>query len=111
MFDLLNKLTRELKLKIPVEIRVKTRKNRYCDAMYWPRYNENCDRLACHVITIYTVEVSRSFEALLAHELLHAWQEENNYEETHGPRFRRKAKHLEAKYGLNEIFLPDIDDE
>lgn len=98
-----------LKLKKPVNLRIITRKNKFADAEYLPTYHDS-GRLKEHRIWIYLKDNSREFETLLAHELIHAWQEEHKKKEIHGKFFVKYAKKMEKHFNLKEIYLPDVDE-
>jgi hypothetical protein len=97
-----------LKLKKPVTIRIIPRKNSECDAEYESEYSER-GKLCEHIITVYTKNPTRDFETLIAHELIHAWQEENKARETHGPAFIKYARRIERDFGLREVYIPGTD--
>lgn len=107
---LLNDLIAHLGIKLPVTITIKTRKGKDCDGLYLPHYSDRTGKLIGHKITIYTVGISRSFETLLAHELIHALQEEKRLTEFHGPFFAEMAELLEWDFNIKEIYLKDIDE-
>ena len=98
-----------LGLKKPVNLRIVTRKNRFADAEYEPEYSGKTGKLKEHKITIFVKDNSRNFDTLLAHELIHAWQEEHKKTETHGKLFIKYAKKMEEHFNLTEIYLPDVD--
>lgn len=100
-----------LGLKKPVNLRIITKRNRWADAEYEPEYSDKTGKLREHNITIYFKDNTRDFETLIAHELIHAWQEENRAYETHGPAFIKYARKMEKHFGLHEIYLPDVDEE
>lgn len=100
-----------LGLKKPVNLRIVTRKNRWADAEYEGEYSDKTGKLIGHNITIYFKDNSRDFETLIAHELIHAWQEEHKKTETHGKFFVKYAKKMEKAFNLTEIYLPDVDAE
>jgi len=100
-----------LGLKKPVNLKIVTRKNRWADAEYEPEYSDKTGKLKEHKITIYFKENSRDFETLLAHELIHAWQEENKKSETHGKFFIKYAKKMEKDFNLKEIYIDGVDEE
>ncbi len=100
-----------LGLKKPVNLRIITKKNRWADAEYEPEYHDRNGKLREHNITVYFRDNTRDFETLIAHELIHAWQEENKAYETHGPKFIKYARKMEKHFGLREIYLPEIDEE
>jgi hypothetical protein len=107
---LLNDLIAHLNIRFPVTITIKTRKGKDCDGLYLPHYSDRTGKLIGHKITIYTVGNTRSFETLLAHELIHAWQEEKRVAEFHGPFFAEMAKIIERDFGIKEIYLQEIDE-
>ena len=100
-----------LGLKKPVNLRIITKKNRWADAEYEGDYSDKTGKLIGHNITVYFKDNSRDFETLVAHELIHAWQEENKKSETHGPAFIKYARKMEKHFNLREIYLPDVDEE
>lgn len=58
----------------------------------------------------------RSIDCLIAHEFIHAWQEENNtwHDGIHGAQFQLRAMFLEEYLKSNNIvtgrlYLPDVD--
>jgi len=97
-----------LKLEKPVTIKIVTKPYKLADAEYRPRYNKHGE-LKSHNIWIYLCDNHREFNTLLAHELIHAWQEENSKTEIHGKYFRKYAKKMEKDFNLKEIYIPDID--
>lgn len=107
---LLNELIKHLELTKPVTITIKTRKGKDCDAFYLPHYSDRTAKLIGHKIVVYTVDTSRDFDTLLAHELIHAKQEEMRVAEIHGPIFTTLAADLETNFGLQEIFIHDVDE-
>ena len=100
-----------LGLKKPVNLRIITKRNRWADAEYEPEYSDKTGKLREHNITVYFRDNTRDFETLIAHELIHAWQEENRAYETHGPAFRKYARKMEKHFGLREIYIDGIDEE
>lgn len=108
---LFNDLVTALWLEKPVTLIIRNKAGKDCDAFYLPKYSDRTGKLIGHKITIYTKKTSRSFETLLAHELIHAWQEENNKLETHGEHFAELARAIEAEFNLQEVYLPDVDEE
>jgi hypothetical protein len=50
-------------------------------------------------------------DELIAHELIHAWQQENNISEFHGLNFVLQAIALDEKFDLPNIYLAELDDE
>jgi hypothetical protein len=100
-----------LGLKKPVNIRIINRKNKWADADYEAEYSDKTGKLKEHLITIYYKDNCRDFDTLVAHELIHAWQEENKKAETHGKYFIKYARKMEKEFGLTEIYLPDVDEE
>lgn len=97
-----------LGLKKPINLRIITRKNKWADAEYEPEYTDR-GKLREHLITIFYRDNTRDLDVLIAHELIHAWQEENKALETHGPAFIKYARKMETHFGLKEIYIPDVD--
>ncbi len=100
-----------LGLKKPVNLRIITKKNKWADAEYEPEYSDKTGKLREHNITVYFRDNTRDFETLVAHELIHAWQEENRAHETHGPAFIKYARKMEKHFGLREVYIPEVDEE
>lgn len=100
-----------LGLKKPVNLRIITRKNKYAEAEYEPEYSDKTGRLKEHKITIFYKEITRGLDTLIAHELIHAWQEENKKQETHGKYFKKYARKMEKDFNLTEIYIEGIDEE
>jgi hypothetical protein len=98
-----------LGLKKPVVVRVNTRKNKHYDGLYMSRYSDKTGKLLEHRITIHVGDNARPFDTLLAHELIHAWQEENGKAEFHGKHFRRLAKAMGEHFGLEQIYIKGTD--
>lgn len=109
IMELLNTLIEYLEITKPVTLTIKTRKNKDADAFYLPHYSDRTAKLIGHRITIYTVDTSRDFDTLLAHELIHAKQEEMRVAEIHGPVFTTLAADLEHHFGFEEIYIHDVD--
>jgi hypothetical protein len=71
-----------------------------------------CDDESGHIITVYLpalAEDSRDLETIIAHELIHAWQEENGHADTHGASFKKAARRVAKKFNLPHVYLPDVD--
>jgi uncharacterized protein YeaC (DUF1315 family) len=98
-----------LGLKKPVNLRIITRKNRWADAEYEAEYSDKTGKLKEHKITVYFKNNSRELDTLIAHELIHAWQEEHKKTETHGEYFIKYARKMEKDFGLTEIYIEGID--
>jgi hypothetical protein len=104
LFDYIN----YLQLQKPVVIRLVTKPYKKADAEYRPRYS-NSGKLKSHDIWVYLTNNTREFNSLLAHELIHAWQAENNVTEIHGKYFQKYAKKMEKDFLLQNIYIPNID--
>jgi len=103
-----------LGLKSPVELTLKTKSNKHSDAVYWPKFS-NKGNLKAHKITVFLgnqdVNSKRNLDELIAHELIHAWQQENNIAEFHGLNFVLQAIAMDEKFDLPNIYLAELDDE
>lgn len=106
----LNDFINYLGLKKPVELTIKTVRGEDEDAYYVPIRSDR-GRLIGHEIVIFTVDTQRLFDTLLAHELIHAWQEEKKLTETHGPKFKDMAMNMEETFDLIEVYIPEVDIE
>ena len=112
MRDFILNCVEYLELQKPVELRVIAPANEAeFAAEYEPRFSDK-GKLKKHIIWVYLYRgETRLFETLVAHELIHAWQQENEYEDIHGESFRIAASNMQ--YYLREycnIELPDIYD-
>ena len=105
----LNRYIEFLGLKLPVTLTVKTREGKTCEAFYIGDYSTKTGKLKGHKITIYTKNSGRDFDTLLAHELIHAWQEEKGKAEIHGQYFQTLADSMSASFGLKDIFITGVD--
>lgn len=106
--QLFHELIQHLKIKRPVNLLVVNKNNPEADAEYEAEYSER-GRLTQHHITIFFKGNYRDFDTLLAHELIHAWQEEHKLTEHHGPEFKKLARKVGEKFSLPEIYVPDVD--
>lgn len=103
-----------LGLKSPIEITFKTKANKNMDAVYLPKFS-NRGNLKAHKIVVFlgnqTPDYTRTIDELVAHELIHAWQQENNIQEFHGITFRLQANEMSERFNLPNIYLAELDDE
>lgn len=99
-----------LHIKRPFKIHMLSSANEKFDAVYWPRYSDKKGNLT-HDIKIYLGNNNRSIDALIAHEFIHAWQEEFNVKEYHGPEFIRHARFIEKALILKGVYIPEYDSE
>ena len=116
MLELLNVCQEYLELEYPIDIRIKTRSKKSCDAKYNAMLSSD-NQLVHHRITIYLGNLgynSRTFDELLAHELIHAWQQENHYLDVHGKSFQFCAEGLQEclqsfGFDVHNLYMPDLD--
>ena len=116
MLKLIDICTEYFELQAPMEFRIKTRTKKSCSA----KYNAMLDcgnNLVSHRITVYLGNLSndtRTFDELIAHEFIHAYQQENGIDEIHGGDFPHVAQEL-AKFlhnmgfNVHRIYIPEID--
>ena len=99
-----------LQLEVPYSIVIKP-KLRDCAGLYTSVYKGN--KLVEHRITISLYHTGKDFvrdlNTVIVHELIHAWQEENGIEETHGSEFQRMAEYLGNKLGMGNLYIWDCD--
>lgn len=105
----LNDYIKFLGLTKPVTLHFKTRTHKKWDGFYIPHYSNKSGKLLEHRITIYLTNASRDINTLIAHELIHAWQEENKIHEIHGKHFKRLAKMMTEKFNLENIYMKGVD--
>jgi hypothetical protein len=101
----INRTIKKLGLKFPVEIRLCYKPNAVNCGEYQPKFNKWGD-IKSHIIWIYMQNVDRGFKTTVIHELIHAWQEENNITEIHGKSFAKMAKCFKQ---YPDIYLKKID--
>ena len=101
-----------LGLKSPVELTFKTKSNKHSDAVYLPKFS-NRGNLKAHKITLYLgnqdITARRTIDELIAHELIHAWQQENKIVEWHGSNFIMMAIAMKHAFDLPNIYIADLD--
>ena len=116
LFELIDLTVEYLGLEKPYTIKLNSKGKKSASAEYRASYNRG-DELVSHQITIYLGNQphdSRDIETLIAHELIHAYQEEHNIEEIHGDDFadiaRLLSMYLEtAGIYVGNIYIADVD--
>jgi hypothetical protein len=114
--NLVNDCVEYLDLKWPWEIKIKHSKGKGNLAEYTCWYYKSGKRK--HIITVWFEAVNqdtRNLESIIAHEFIHAWQEERGYIEIHGPEFQRMATKLESFlfmrnfHEVDRIYIREVD--
>ena len=109
MQEMILQIIDELALRKPVDIKLTTRSAKIA-ALYEPVYSDR-GRLKSHKITVFMSEDNnRSLRVLVAHELIHAWQEEKKLNDTHGESFQSCADYIVDVFGLCGIYDPECDE-
>ena len=107
----INKYAKYLGLKCPYSIVLKSKRKKHTGA-YWALYDDN-GILKRHLIHIYLGNLKdsgeRGLDTLIAHELIHAYQTENDSDEIHGPVFKRMATELEIQFNLRDVYIAALD--
>jgi saccharopine dehydrogenase-like NADP-dependent oxidoreductase len=100
-----------LDLEFPYTIKLKSKGCRDT-ARYWNMVNDE-HGLEYHLIHVYLGNLGkpgeRDLETLIAHELIHAWQTEQNMDEIHGKGFIKMAGKMSKKFDLPRIYIPEVD--
>lgn len=101
-----------LRLRIPYKIVIKPYLKGGNSAEYYEMRRKG--KLTQHLIRVNMRNLyednARSFESLLVHEFIHAWQAENEIlEADHGPEFVRIAQELEYHWNIPGIYIPGTD--
>jgi predicted SprT family Zn-dependent metalloprotease len=105
----LSELVAALQLQCAVDITFTTRKNKKANAHYLPRYS-NKGKLTGHKVKVFLGDaVDRPLDSIVAHELIHAWQEEKGIDAIHGKKFASMAKIIARKFALREVYIKRID--
>jgi hypothetical protein len=89
LFELIDFTVEYLGLEKPYTIKLNSKGKKSASAEYRASYNRGGE-LVSHQITIYLGNQdtdTRDIETLIAHELIHAYQEEHNIDEIHGDDF------------------------
>lgn len=110
----LNEIVEYLGLNKPFEIKIISKGHKHCSADYSALYKDGGNgKLHKHVIRVFAGNLDntgeRNLETLIAHELIHAWQEEFEYPDTHGHSFQMMAANIECEFGIKDIYRPEID--
>lgn len=111
--DIITAVSQYLKLDKPVDIVIRQRSNKKATAKYWGLYRGN--KLKRHLIHIYLLNISdnpseRRLDTIIAHELIHAKQEEMGYKDIHGKSFKRYSARVKERFPkLGRVFDPEID--
>ena len=116
MFELIDYCVEWLGLEKPYTIKLNSKGKKSASAEYRASYNRG-DILVSHQINIYLGNQdtdSRDIETLIAHELIHAYQEEHNIIEIHGDDFASIAEMLTftlnaAGFQIGQIYIPGTD--
>jgi Zn-dependent peptidase ImmA (M78 family) len=110
LFELIDLTVEYLGLEKPYTIKLNSKGKKSASAEYRAIYNRG-DILVSHQITIYLGNQdtdSRDIETLIAHELVHAFQEEHNIEEIHGDDFIDVAGLLSMYLETAGIYVGNI---
>lgn len=102
-------------LKRPFEIQLRNTEKDSATAEYWALVTEK-GKIKRHIIRVYLRNIwenslERDLETIIAHEFIHAWQQEMGHEDTHGNSFRQMADIMSAYFGLPNIYNPELDIE
>lgn len=116
LFELIDLTVKFISLEKPYTIKLNSKGKRSASAEYRASYNRGGE-LVSHQITIYLgnqPQDTRDIETLVAHELIHAWQEEKGITEIHGQDFIDVAelvsRHLEyAGIAVSSIYIAGVD--
>lgn len=109
--NMLDDFVEVLKLKKPVDLQFRFCQSSDYDAEYWPKMRGN-GKIKRHIIRFYVCadqSFERPFNTLLAHELIHAWQAENDVTDIHGQLFQEWACKLEKDFNLDRIYDCELD--
>jgi predicted SprT family Zn-dependent metalloprotease len=103
-----------LGLQKPYKIELKSRGNKSATAKYWALYSDKgAGGLHSHWIRVYLRNIGipgeRDLNTIIAHELIHAWQEEKGYTDIHGTSFQMKAAEIAAEFKMPGVYNPETD--
>ena len=102
-----------LGLNVKFDIQLRNTAKDTATAEYWSLRNEK-GKLKKHIIRVYLLNIwgnplERDLETIIAHELIHAWQEEMEYLDIHGSTFKLMAADMSIEFNLPNIYIPKID--
>jgi len=98
----------------PLDIQFRFCQDSEFDAEYWPKFKDS-GKIKRHIIRVYITDdlnFNRNFQTLIAHELIHAWQAENDISDIHGQLFQEWADKLEKDFGpimIQRIYDSELD--
>ena len=110
LFELIDYCVEWLALEKPYTIKLNSKGKKSASAEYRASYNRGGE-LVSHQITIYLGNQdtdSRDIETLIAHELIHAYQEEHGWTEIHGDDFADIAEMLAFTLEAAGIYVGNI---
>jgi len=110
LFELIDLTVEYLGLEKPYTIKLNSKSKKSASAEYIAKYNRGGE-LVSHQITIYLGNQhtdTRDIETLIAHELIHAYQEEAGIEEIHGDDFIDIAELLSDYLQTVGIYVGNI---
>lgn len=116
MKTLIEHISEYLGLEKPLDIKIVSKKRgvTWCGD-YRPDFNDEGE-LKKHLIRIYLNNIScstntRTFWGVVAHEMVHAWQQEAGIEDTkhHCKKFADMANMVKERFSLGDVFIPDVD--
>ena len=114
-FKIITDAVEYLGLQKPFDIRIKSKEHKW--AAGFCEQHTRKGKIIKHVITLYLpsmVSSRFSLESVILHELIHAWQAENDIlveGEYHGWEFQDTARELERIFKVPNIFSPESDTE
>lgn len=99
-----------LNLEKPIKIVFSKKPHASWDACYTPRFTKWGEVKSHHIKIYNNPERERDIATLIAHELIHAWQEENQVDDVHGKPFQKMAKKIRREFpGFRDIYRKDLD--
>ena len=110
LFELIDLSVEYLGLEKPYIIKLNSKGKRSASAEYIAKYNRG-GQLVSHQVTIYLgnqPQDTRDIETLIAHELIHAFQEEKGILEIHGQDFADVAGLLSMYLETAGIYVGNI---
>lgn len=106
----MNDIIHTLMLEKPVKIVFSKKPHGSWDACYTPRFNRWGEVKQHHVKIYNNADRARDVPTLIAHELIHAWQEENCVADIHGKPFRKMARKIAKRFpALKNVYIKHLD--
>lgn len=108
MDNLIQRTASFLNIQRPFKLELVSKSHKTDCGSYWAIYSQKKRNLS-HLIRVYIKDSPRSVDSIIAHEFVHAWQEEQGYMGVHTPEFIQMARRLSIHLSIPLIYDPEYD--